>query len=65
MRKLISNIGGRKFVVTILGLVLLAGMVYTDTDIETIKWFGGIAVGIIGGYNVSNALAKSNGKSKK
>ena len=63
MRKLISNIGGRKFVVTILGLVLLAGMVYTDTDIETIKWFGGYIVTLLIAYHTSNVMNKRNGNS--
>ena len=60
MRELIAGVGGRKFVITIVGLGILAGMIFTKQDMETVKWFGGFIAGLIGVYNVANAVAKKN-----
>ena len=55
-----ANLLSRKFIITIVGLGILAGMVFTKQDMETVKWFGGFIAGLIGVYNVANAVAKKN-----
>ena len=60
MNELIAGIGGRKFVITLVGLGILAGMVFTGQDIEIIKWFGGFISASVLGYNFSNAISKKN-----
>ena len=58
MDKLIAGVGGRKFVITVIGVVALASMVFTEQDIEIVKWFGGFVAALIASYNVANAMAK-------
>ena len=54
-----ANLLSRKFIITIVGLGILAGMVFTKQDMETVKWFGGFIAILIGVYNAANVISNN------
>ena len=64
MEKLLANLGGRKFVITVIGILAITAMIFTDQEFETIKWFAMFMASIVGAYNIGQGISDglSNGR---
>jgi len=58
---LIGKLGGKKYTISLIGMAILSGMIFTNQDVETIKWFAGFVTGIVGTFNLAQGYA--DGKS--
>jgi len=47
----------KKMILSLMGILLLAALVFTGKDIETIKWFGAFITGIVASLNIGQGLA--------
>lgn len=60
MRKFLGKVGGRKFIVTILGLVamIVNGLTGVDIDENTIQMIAGIVASFVLGQGIADGLSK-------
>jgi len=62
MQRLLASLGGRKWLATLLGMVLVSAMIFTNKDFETVKWFGTWIVGLIATFNIAQGVADGMSK---
>lgn len=58
MNAFLGRIGGRKFLVAVLGTVAIALHSSLGIDTETINWIGGILISYILGQSAADGLSK-------
>jgi len=54
---MLELIKSKKMILSLVGIVAVAGLVLADRDIETVKWVGGFIAGIVASLNLGQGVA--------